>query len=448
MYWRSKPLSFFAVCIGILFLSFSVAKQARWNDYRVLAHDMYVYYNYLPATFIYADLNLGFIGQVPPHQKAEIWCMPNDNGNCVPKMTMGMSFMYAPFFAGAHILAHVLGFNTSGYSSIYHLALALAALFYAALSLVLLRSFLLKFYSDIATASSLFALFLGSNLYFYIVDEGAMTHAYLFFLSILMLHSVHNWHQKPSIKSALSIGALLGLMALIRPTQIVFVLLWLLYDIRSIRLQFFTFIHNYKHTIVALFSFLSIWIPQLLFWKMQSGSWLYYSYSDEGFFWGNPKVIDFLFSYRKGWLLYSPIMALSILGVYFLWKAKNPVIWPLMAIFPMFLYIAASWWCWWYGGSFGQRTMIDLYALLALPLTAFTDKIRNTKILAFVFHFVLAFLIYLNFFQTEQYRKTIIHYDSMTREAYWNVFLHQHFPENQDALYKHPDYDAAKKGLR
>lgn len=448
MFWRAKPLSFLAICISILFLSFSVTKQARWLEYRVLAHDMYVYYNYLPAAFIYSDFNLGFVGQVPPHQKAEIWCMPNSDGNCVPKMTMGMSFMYAPFFAGAHLLAHLFGFNASGYSSIYHLALALAALFYALLSLILLRAFLLKFYSDIATASSLLAIFLGTNLYFYIVDEGAMTHGYLFFLSILMLHAVHRWHQKPSNELAIGIGALLGLMTLIRPTQIVFVFLWLLFDIQSIRQQTILFVRNYQHVILSVLAFLLVWFPQLLFWKTQSGSWLYYSYSDEGFFWGDPKVLDFLFSYRKGWLVYSPLMAFSIAGIYFLWKSKNPTRWPLLFILPLFIYIAASWWCWWYGGSFGQRTMIDTYALLALPLTAFVHEIRKMKLLPNTFYILLAFFIYLNFFQTEQYRKTIIHYDSMTREAYWRVFLHQHFPENHETLYKQPDYDGAKKGLR
>lgn len=448
MFWRSKPLSLLAVSISILFLGFSVIKQARWREYRVLAHDMYVYYNYLPAAVIYSDFNLGFVGQVPSHQKAEIWCMPSDNGNCVPKMTMGMSFMYAPFFAGAHVLAHIFGYNTSGYSSIYHLALALAALVYALLSLVLLRTFLLKFYSDIGTTLSLFALFLGTNLYFYIVDEGAMTHAYLLLLSILLLHAVHNWYQKPTLLWALGIGALLGLMALIRPTQIVFVFVWLLYGFSCFRQRIILFLVNYKHVLLAIVAFFTVWFPQLLYWKIQSGSWLYYSYSDESFFWGDPKVLELLFSFRKGWLVYSPLMGLSIIGVYFLWKSRNPLRWPLLLILPLLVYVAASWWCWWYGGSFGQRSMIDLYALLALPMAALFDEIRKIKFARISLNFILAFFIYLNFYQTEQYRKTIIHYDGMTREAYWSVFLSLNYPENHETLYQRPDYDAAKKGLR
>ena len=53
-----------------------------------------------------------------------------------------------------------------------------------------------------------------------------------------------------------------------------------------------------------------------------------------------------------------------------------------------------------------------------------------------------------NLFQTFQYRKTLIHWDSMTKAAYWAVFLKTNFPENYGELIETPDYEEAKKGQR
>ena len=58
---------------------------------------------------------------------------------------------------------------------------------------------------------------------------------------------------------------------------------------------------------------------------------------------------------------------------------------------------------------------------------------------------LVAGLVTLNIFQMWQYRKTLIHWDSMTEEAYRAVFLSTVFPEDYQALLSSPDYEKAKK---
>ena len=78
---------------------------------------------------------------------------------------------------------------------------------------------------------------------------------------------------------------------------------------------------------------------------------------------------------------------------------------------------------WWYGGGFGSRVMIQSLAILALPLAALTDKIfRSGYLLKSFFILILAAGISLNLFQSWQYSKAIIHWDSMNKEYYWKVF--------------------------
>ena len=140
-------------------------------------------------------------------------------------------------------------------------------------------------------------------------------------------------------------------------------------------------------------------------------------------------------------------MALSLIGLYYLFKTNSKFKWSIIVYFVLHIYVTFSWWCWWYGGSFGSRPMIETYAVLAIPMTAFfhefTKKSWFKKALLAV---LIYFAVKLNFFQTKQYVSTLIHWDSMTKEAYWAVFMKEEFPPNYFELIEAPDYEKAKVG--
>ncbi len=106
---------------------------------------------------------------------------------------------------------------------------------------------------------------------------------------------------------------------------------------------------------------------------------MFYTYGDEGFFFSRPALLKGLFSWRKGWLLYTPMMALALTGFVFLKKRIPQAFWPLLIFTFANIWIITSWWSWWYGGSLGMRPMIDSYALLALPLAAFISGLLEKK---------------------------------------------------------------------
>lgn len=194
---------------------------------------------------------------------------------------------------------------------------------------------------------------------------------------------------------------------------------------------------------------LLVWLPQMVFWKINAGHWLFYTYGDEGFFFTRPALLKGLFSWRKGWLLYTPMMALSLTGFVFLKKRIPQAFWPLLVFSLLNIWIITSWWSWWYGGSLGMRPMIDSYSLLALPLAAFVawllEKKRNVKISGLT---LILLLNYHSVFQTFQYYYGAIHWDSMSRKAYFSSFGHlRPQPDFKDKL-DPPDYKAAKKGIR
>jgi len=132
---------------------------------------------------------------------------------------------------------------------------------------------------------------------------------------------------------------------------------------------------------------------QLFYWKYVTGDWVIYSYQDQGFSWLNPHFKDFTFSFYSGWLMYTPMMILAVLGIPLLILTnKNPVVW----IFSLLAYyIVCAWDVWDYGGNSG-RAMIQYYPLLAVSVGSILDKTTQNKVLTMFFALLAGLFMYFN----------------------------------------------------
>lgn len=439
------------ICLTVTEVHLNLTRHASRN---VIAWDVVGYYSYLPATFIDKDLTLSFITPQNHHHYygLKYAYLDDAQGHHVFKYPMGMAVMYAPFFFAAHLLAGPLGYAPDGYSEIYQLFIEYSGLFYLLFGLIFLRRVLLLYYSERVTALSLFVIYFGTNLLCYTTLDAAMSHSYSFSLFAALLYCVSRYYQKPRLSLALVSGLLLGLIILIRPPNILFGLLILLFGVRHVsdlkqRLLFMT--KHYKHLLALLLVLALVLLPQLLYWHYVSGHYFVFSYGEEGFFFKSPQLMQCLLGFRKGWLIYSPVFFFALAGLYTMRNQRSSVfLSTLLVLLPLYLYIVASWWCWWYGGSFSLRPMIDLYPLLCFPLAACLVKIaRLPKTPRALLSGLLAFLVVLNICQTFQYKYNIIHYDAMTFRAYLNVFSKTERRATDTTLLDHPDYAKALKGL-
>jgi hypothetical protein len=434
-------------------LVLTVFNQSKWKTRDVLKHDMYVYYSYLPATFIYQDLTFQFAGELPPDDKRQIWTLSAPNGGSVQKMTMGMAMMYAPAFGLAHATALILGYQADGYSWIYHFFMAMSGLVFGIGAILIQRKLLLRFFEDWVVALTLLGITVGTNFYYYATTEGPMSHVHNFFLISLFVWQTIKWLQSYKWYSALLMGLSFGLIVLIRPINAIIIIIPLFYSVRSFAefvLRLRDIFTHYYQVLLMLFLIAIVVFPQLWYWHFNSGEWIYYSYTDEGFFFNDPKILEGLLGFRKGWLVYAPIMAFSIIGMGILWTrigaSKFKIAIPLY--FLINIYIVFSWWCWWYGGSFGARPLVDATAILSIPLAAFIGSFQKKKWLSTSMTIMVFAFAALSLFQTMQYRRGIVHWDSMTKETYWKIFGQPNYPPGYSESINPPDYDAAKKGLR
>ncbi len=454
--WRSVLTIVF---IGI-FMTVNILSVKHWREERrVIEWDAISYYAYLPATFIYHDLSLGFAdGYEGPH-KLLVWPEKGPGDKYVIKTTMGLSILWLPFFLAGHVAALVSGADAGGYSEPYKFFLLLSALLFLLTGLIYLRKILLTHATDKITALVLAGFAFGTNLYWYTLFQGTMAHVYNFALITVFIWFSMRWHEQPvgvnakhSVGQAVRLGLLAGLISLIRPTNIIIVIFFLLYGVvtwNQIRERATALIRDYRMLLIMAVIAVIVWLPQMVYWKEMTGHWFWFSYgSDERFFFGDPAIVKGLFSWRKGLFIYTPLMIISFAGIIALWIRRSPHALAVTAFVPLNIYIIFSWWCWWYGGGFGQRAFIDSYALMAVAAAALLSHSFKAGRRLLRVAVMTTFLLFatLGIFNNIQYYHGAIHWDSMTREAWVDSFGRIRPSARFNQLLVAPDYEMAKKG--
>jgi len=445
--------------LGVILLFILVIPLVNFSNHRysrgegVIIWDIKSYYAYLPAAFIYHDLSLDFMGQNPDKFNKMIWPVITPTGKKAIITTMGLSFLYAPFFFLAHGYALLSSkYEADGYSFPYHVALQFSTYVYFILALIILAKILKQYFDDKVTAITLLAIGAGTNLFYYVAHEAPMSHGYNFFLIVLFVWLLERWDKNISVKNTVFLGLLSGLIALIRPTNILLLLLiplWKVGSFDDLKLRFKRLLKNWRYILLMAVAFVIVWLPQFAYWKYISGKFLYFSYGEKGgtFFWTNPQILKVLFSYEKGWFVYTPMMLLAAYGFFSLKRKGLKLVVPIVVYISVMIYVLSSWWSWWFGGSFGQRSMVDFYGLMAIPFAAFVEEAMAKKLKRIIVLFLIGGLILFNQFNIRQYHTLAINYWWMNKEEYWENFLHEYPTCKYWAIAQQPDYELARKGI-
>jgi hypothetical protein len=445
-------LSTIAISIVLLVCCIIDLDLKNWRKTeKVIEYDIHGYYAYLPAQFIYNDIKLEKSTYQYGKNLYWFWYNKTEDGKPLLKSTMGLSILYAPFFFVAHGYALLSDYPKTGFSEPYKLFLLLSTLFYFVVGLDFLRKILRHYsFSDAHIAITIVLLGLGTNILCYASQSAPMPHVYLFCLIAIFIFYTIKWYEAQSTKNAIVLGLLFGLITLIRPSNAIIAIFFLLYNITNyteFKQRIFSIIQKPALYFLILFLTLLVWVPQCIYWKIVTGHFISYSYTDEGFYFLHPHFIGGLFSFRKGWLLYTPIMGFAIIGIYYLKNQLKKLQVSISIFLLLNMYIIFSWWCWWYGGSYGQRSFIDSYALMALPLASFVKIISEKKVFVkATFVSIGVFFIWLNVFQTYQMEFASLHWDAMTKELYFKQFGTLEKIEGFDNYLDHPDYELAKNG--
>jgi len=420
----------FFIGVIVLFSSLNVKwGDNRWNS--LIRDDAKGYYAYLPAVFIYQDLSFSFYDTVENskyhYDKLEYDYRYTYKGGVVNKYYVGTAIAEMPFFLLAHILSKSLGYPNDGYSKIYWILIGYAAIFYMLLGLFFLAK-ILQLYElrDIWISIVLFSITLGTHLFYYTSFEPGMSHVYSFAFVSWFMFLVKKYFVKPEEVSVILIAALIGIIILIRPVNglVALMIPFLAGSWNTLKAGFqFLIKKRLFGLIIGIFVILVIVSIQLIIYKIQTGFYIVYSYSQEGFNFLDSHFIDILFSYKKGLFLYTPLTFVSLIGGYFMYKKSKYELFTLLVFFSILTYVMSSWWNWWYGGSFSARVYVEYLPIFAILLSYILQEVNIVK-WRNRFIILLFILIVSNQKQTYLYRIGYIHWAEMTKKKYWESLIY------------------------
>lgn len=396
-----------------------------------LTWDKFGYYLYLPSYFIHHDLlHLRFAeAAMRQYNLCDSFYQAHlvHNGNYVLSYTLGLAVLEFPFFCLGHLMAYLLGYPMDGFSMPYQFCITLCGTFYAMIGIYFTYRNLRFFFSERLTLTLLAVLIGCTNYFYYSVFENGMTHSYLFTLYAAVIYWTIRWHQEQKVKFIIWLGIVIGFAIIIRPSEILIVLiplLWNITDKTSLIDKWRKVTQNDIQIVLMIGITSSIGLIQLAYWKFSSGSWFYNSYKETGQYFDflHPHLLHGIFSIQKGWLVYTPVMILSFVGLLFLYQRARNIFWAVFICAALNIYVIFSWWMWSYGGGFGARAMVGSYALLLIPMGYAIDYVFSKRILKWFGIIFIAFCAMLNVSQTIQYAKGMISPGGLNAHVYSLLF--------------------------
>lgn len=370
------------------------------------------YYMYLPDLFIKKNIS------AQPVDNRFIFQAKNGSVN---KYFAGTAVAMLPFFGIGYAKAVFSGEPADGYSPPFQKAVSMAALFYLGTGLFFLARLLMLYnIRPLTVCITLLLIVAGTNLLMYAVYHPSFSHIYSFAFVTVFLFAAKKAMKEKTRASLLLMAFSFGMIVIIRPTNgIVILLLPFAAGSAAALKDFFRWLFRPANIAAASLLFLAVVAIQLYLWYLQTGAFFIRSYPNEGFYFLHPEIVNVLFSFRKGFFTYTPLALLSLGGLYFQYKQGRYGFYSLLLFYLLLIYITASWWCWYYGPSFGQRAFIEFYAVNALLLALLIGHSRYKKA-------VLAAALLctgLNLLQSYQYVKDILSSWDMSYEKYKYVFL-------------------------
>ena len=378
-----NPIGWFIAIIGFVSL-LNVLQKDNLNQ--VVRSDGSGYYAYLPALFIYNDGGFDSVLQVEksyhPNSNDQLYLYQTLSGKKYTKYFPGVAILQLPFFGLACLISTIFSTPVDGYSSVFMFCFYLGSLFYSLTGVWLFYRFLsLLFPKSLKQIKWLIPVFyITTTLFFYSFKTPSFGHLYSFFL--FGCFGILSYKLKTEItkRRILLFGLILGLIVLIRPTNLLVILIFpfILSDGKTLRGFLKTvFVKSPIYALLAAFGGFFALFVLLLLWKWQTGQWVIWSYSGEGFTFFQPKFLQSLFSFRNGLFLHSPILLLSIVGIILHFKKNRFQTTTWVFYFVVNFWVITSWWCWDYESPFGNRPLTEHLFFLLIPIIYFTEQISR-----------------------------------------------------------------------
>lgn len=300
--------------------------------------------------------------------------------------TIGPAILWAPFLVAAHLgvkASHIFGSHVAadGFSSPYRIAMALGTALCGFLGIWF--SFLLakKYCGEKWAFVAALGVWFASSLPIYMYFNPSWAHAHSAFVVALFLWYWDRTRGERTPAQWLILGAIAGLMmdvyyinavVLIVPLMESLMRYWNQLRAGEIDRAKKLFVSN----IIFVIAILAVFTPTLVTKKIIYGSYVNLGYT-ERWFWKSPALLKVSFSAEHALFSWTPILILSVAGLFLLRRYDRDLSFFLTGGFLVFLYTIGCYQNWDGISSFGNRFFVSLTPLFVLGLASFFGWIAS-----------------------------------------------------------------------
>jgi len=316
------------------------------------------------------------------------------NGHLDNHFTVGPAILWSPFLLITHagvLLARAMGASVAadGFSTPYRIAMACATSFYGFLGLVLAFRLTRQYVEERWALFATIAVWLASSLPVYMYFNPSWSHAHSAFTVSLFLWYWHETRSSRSLLQWLIFAVITGLMlnvyyanAMLLAVLAFEALPQYFAAFRQLTAPAPSFVPRItvllsRHLLFAavlLICLLPTFITRLI---------IYDSPFESGYTplkhwnWLSPNFFAVLFSSNHGLLSWTPILFLSILGLFSFWRREPDVGTPFLVAFLAFYLFITCYPDWAGISSYGNRFFVSLTVLFVLGLAVFLERLSS-----------------------------------------------------------------------
>lgn len=302
----------------------------------------------------------------------------------------GSALLWAPFFAGAHVIALVTGQPADGFSQPYISAVAYGSAFYALLAIALSATIARRLIGRGLAAS--LAIAVGTPLLFYAIVAPGFGHATSAFAVSLFIWIWLRVRDAWTWSGAVWLGLSAGLMGIVREQDL---LLAAAPAIDFLRSAFRTSSTNVARSAgiaaAGTIAFVLAYSPLLIAYNALNGQPFATETASRKMTWTSPHAVSVLFNPDHGFFAWTPLAIVAIVGLVVLALRGVPraesrghrtppdVQWIGVLLLLMVVvqtYSSGSVESWTVAGSFGQRRFVALTPVLVVGLAALLAHVR------------------------------------------------------------------------
>lgn len=357
-------------------------------DGQLVGSDGVRYYVYLPSVILDGDVDFTdeytYFYAAQPQTAEYVVADLTPVGLPVNRLGVGPALLWSPFFLVAHLavlLLRAFGANVSadGYGYLYQAPVLAGSILYGGLGAWLCFRAARRVATNEAAIFATLLTLLAGNAIYYLTVEPSMSHALSLFAGAAFFLVWMQVRDRPAWRGSWQLGALAGLMALIRPQDGLFLALPIADAAAASwrRARYRGLAECVVPTLSMVAAAVVVFVPQLMAWKMLYGGFLLSGYQEEFgvlFRWTSPELLAVLFSARRGLFVWHPVFLLALVGLWWVSRRDRALAVLALAGFAIQWYVVGSWHDWAQGDAFGGRMFIVCTPIFVVGLAALTDR--------------------------------------------------------------------------